>query len=1110
MASDVGSGADTDTGTAAGATLFHDPATADARDVAFLDAYVRYGGTATLQAQTRDAAAFDDFVARVAAIDQAGRRCRHVEPGDAAGLAAAPVLAIGERDPVPFAWRRRGLEARRYSIMAGARRLDLGAASAAELILAPLQAWDALVAGSSAERRLLAEALGRWSDYIGLRSGGGAKLEAALTVIPPGIDCAAHADTETNLAARAALRRRLGIADDDLVVLTTGAFSVHARAHPMALYRALERTATRVRLAGGGRFRLIQAGWFDSEGAEREFREALRRFAPAGEGIFLDGRDADVRAMVWHAADIYAALTDSAAELVDANLSEAMAAGLPVVASDWGGQAEAMRDGTDGLLVPTWLPMAGSGPDLATAPEAALDAGAATLAGAQHLGLVGQSTVVDVGAAARAFESLAADAALRRDMGASAAARAREMFDWPRVIADHRDLWRELAAIREREPEVAPLVPGTPDRPPADDPFTALAPLATRVVDGDALVGLADHLTDDGADPAAALKAATRVRMNDFARSAMLDEDGCRALLDHLRLRGPVTVLALAELSPERLRYRVPRTVAWMAKMGLLTLRPGAAGASGRGSAAVTEGAGNLVDLGVAARGRGADNAAAQYLQSALHQHPDDARAHAEMGALLASHANLDDAVDHFRQAIQRQPEMTRAHRDLGKALFLRGDRGEGIAALQRAVELDPEDGEAHYLLGAALRRAGAANEAVHALEASIARDPKRVDALCHLGMARKSLGRRAEAMQAFRDALTQDPTNAFARAAELSLGMEREGRRRLGRDPNAKRVVLHLHDAHHFPLLRRLFEAFGEAHWPLITGDGRELQEFEPQVILVAGDQAEALKRAAPDSTVVHVPADLADRRRAERAYPGADYVCVSSPFIGNALAKRGVVASERIWVTGYPGLDDVFRQQKAGAEIERPRGLGGGRMVVYAPAAGRHLSSATMLAGDVAAAIRGGREDLAIVILPAPEIAERHPLWLAEWREQAARLPNLLLVDDAQADPMPWLAAASAVVSDASGLAFAGLALDRPLVLLTNPDHARDPLHDPDGIEWRWRDAGEEVHRVADLADAVEAALADPTVGADRRARYRGLLFGDLDDGQATTRVVSAVAGL
>jgi glycosyltransferase involved in cell wall biosynthesis len=91
------------------------------------------------------------------------------------------------------------------------------------------------------------------------------------------------------------------------------------------------------------------------------------------------------------------------------SILEAMAAGLPVVATDVGGVAEAVTDGETGILVPAADPQA--------------------LAGA--------------------LEGLVADVDLRRRLGAAGRARALRLFDAPRYRAAHLDLYRrELGRLR--------------------------------------------------------------------------------------------------------------------------------------------------------------------------------------------------------------------------------------------------------------------------------------------------------------------------------------------------------------------------------------------------------------------------------------------------------------------------------------------------------------------------------------------------------------------------------------------------------------------------------------------------------------------------------------
>jgi glycosyltransferase involved in cell wall biosynthesis len=91
------------------------------------------------------------------------------------------------------------------------------------------------------------------------------------------------------------------------------------------------------------------------------------------------------------------------------SILEAMAAGLPVVATDVGGVAEAVVDGETGILVPPG----------------------------------------DAAALAEALARLVADTELRRRLGEAGRDRALRLFDVPRYRAAHLDLYRrELALLR--------------------------------------------------------------------------------------------------------------------------------------------------------------------------------------------------------------------------------------------------------------------------------------------------------------------------------------------------------------------------------------------------------------------------------------------------------------------------------------------------------------------------------------------------------------------------------------------------------------------------------------------------------------------------------------
>lgn len=134
------------------------------------------------------------------------------------------------------------------------------------------------------------------------------------------------------------------------------------------------------------------------DGPERAALEPL-----ASEKLALLGERNDVPELL-AAASVF--VLSSRSEGLPISVLEAMAAGLPVIASDVGGLREQVEDGVTGLLVPAG----------------------------------------DVGALAAALERLVGDAALRRTMGAAGRARAEALFDLPAFRRAHLDLYRrELA-----------------------------------------------------------------------------------------------------------------------------------------------------------------------------------------------------------------------------------------------------------------------------------------------------------------------------------------------------------------------------------------------------------------------------------------------------------------------------------------------------------------------------------------------------------------------------------------------------------------------------------------------------------------------------------------
>lgn len=1066
----------------------------------FLGAFIHHSGVDGFFCQSQHAADYEDFVSRVTRADTMGRECTRVGLGDVEKFRDAPVLRIRGGDPSPLLWRRRTIGQRAYSI--AAEFGEIGAAVTHEiltgLMVAPAQPWDALIFPSKT-LKLTAEALmARQAEYLLSRSGTAISYPGLRYVIPPGINANAYASTPQTEGDRVAVRRRLGIQEDDLCVLMTGNFSFYARAHPTPLYLALEAATRRT----GIRIHLLQAGWFENEQMERAYRDAVRDFAPGVNAVFLDGREPEVRDRVWYAADVYAAFHDTISHGLDSELLEAMAAGLPVIATDWGSNRDIVKNGQHGFVVPTWLPLPESGGDLSLAPENILDRSDLSRADTFLAGTVNQTAALDVRAAADAFQLLANDPERRAIMGDAARKHVMDQYDWSVIVRRHQALWAELRRVRETAGEIAPPTKGQPAVPHMDDPYSVFSPFASHAIDERTVVMRAPGMSS-GEGVFQRLERLRSNAMNDVSASYLLEPDEQMHLLDNLSEHDGIPVSQIAELVAEQRRFRLPRTLGWLAKLGIVLLSAHDEDMNEDDDEAVSPN-----DLGIAARQQGADDVAYAHFGEALARNPQDPVANLHLGELYAQTHDLDAAIDHFERAAIANPAGVDVRMDLGKALILRGDTDQGVGELQKAVELSPENDEALYLLGVAYRRVGSAGNAIKYFERSLRLNSKRAAALVHLAYARKSAGRRAEALQSFRDALRLEPMNMRAHAGEMSLGVERGGKRLLDQDSRTRRIAIFFGRPREFHAFSDLFVALSELHWPLISGDADEIKDFEPDVVLVADMQGGKLREHFPNAIIVVCPGVLASMNRFPWMFKGADAVAAPGVLVADNWGREGYFPSEQIFPVGYLGLERLFR----GDVIAPPSSLLESRScVLYAPGAHPHMSSASMIAEAPIRYLRGDRDDVTVVIKPHPDMFVQQSEWLRQWRKAAIDHDNVVLVDNPDADILPYLKSADVLVTDASSVMFDFLAVDRPILLLRNPNYTVDPVaYDPKGIEWRWREIGREVVRPADLPKAVDLALKTPDAGNEVRERYAAALFDDTRDGAVALRIIELISEL
>lgn len=468
--------------------------------------------------------------------------------------ADAGALLRGQPDLYNLAWlRRRTVGDRAYSLLGLVHTLAPPAIRQiiAMASVAPTHPWDAIICTSPSVRDGLTSMFDAWGGYLAERTGGTAPPRPTLPIVPLGVDGPRFAGLADRPQARAAVRARLGLSEADVLVIWVGRLSFYEKAFPQAMFQAVRRAAE----ATAANVHFAMAGWFPHESDRQRYEAAAAQHAP-GVGVhFLDGNDREATGELWAGGDVFISLVDNIQETFGITPLEAMAAGLPVVVSDWDGYRFTVRDGVEGFLIPTLGgPTGGHGHSMAQ--RHIMEA----MSYQSYVGEVAQYTAVHVGRAAEAIARLIASPDLRRRMGAAGRERVRTAFDWPVVARQMRALADELDGVRRGASDPATRFAGDPVR---GDPFLDFAGFASRVLRLDTPLRAAAGST--GADVLAIPPG-----LDHAFPGLRADPAECALALDLLATVRARTVREVLTEFPEERRRLVLAGLAWMAKLGLV------------------------------------------------------------------------------------------------------------------------------------------------------------------------------------------------------------------------------------------------------------------------------------------------------------------------------------------------------------------------------------------------------------------------------------------------------------------------------------------------------------------------------------------------------------
>ncbi len=305
-----------------------------------------------------------------------------------------------------YAWARRSLGPASFALSGVTHTLCSAQVikQLCDYVTAPFEPYDALICTSKAVEAMVLAVTDHYAAYLRDRQGGNPALKVRLETIPLGVDTDKFRPATSE--ERSKERESLAIANDEVAVLFVGRLVHHAKAHPFPMFRALDLAAR----SSGRKLHLLMSGWAPNQAIRDAFEEGARSFAPSVRVTFLDGMNPTTRFAVWKAADLVVSLVDNIQETFGLVIVEAMASGLPVVATDWNGYRDLVEDGQTGFLVPTTMVRGAT-------PSATSRLMFGSLNYDLFLAEVSQTVTVDLPAATEAITRLILDENLRRSFG---------------------------------------------------------------------------------------------------------------------------------------------------------------------------------------------------------------------------------------------------------------------------------------------------------------------------------------------------------------------------------------------------------------------------------------------------------------------------------------------------------------------------------------------------------------------------------------------------------------------------------------------------------------------------------------------------------------------
>lgn len=416
----------------------------------------------------------------------------------------------------------------------------------AAMLISPIAPWDALICTSHAVKSSVNKIFESQQEYLRSKFGSQIAFQLPfLPVIPLGVHCADFSYTEEDEILS---RDALSINSNETVFLFIGRLSFHAKANPYAMYCALEEVYKRT----NKNITLIQCGWFANKYIENVFKDSAQKFAPSIKHVFLDGGRKECRDRAWAAADVFLSLSDNIQETFGLTPIEALAAGKPVIATDWNGYRDTVLNDRTGYLIPTYMPYPSVG------NKYALSYNADVINYDNYIGFASLHVSLDLGALVSAMQELVLNPEKRKFMGSSAKHLAALKFSWSSIIKDYFNLWDELNAKRIASHKIDQRCSNEPF-PNQLDPFELFSQYPSNVIGPESIFLLSQYNMS--------WKQVADHRLFNLRANAGIDDDSIAIIFSALQARGQLQVSMMAKDMGVSIN-KVISVVSFMAKIG--------------------------------------------------------------------------------------------------------------------------------------------------------------------------------------------------------------------------------------------------------------------------------------------------------------------------------------------------------------------------------------------------------------------------------------------------------------------------------------------------------------------------------------------------------------